>query len=192
MFANTRPLARAVSIGVLGIALLDPGLVRAQSTSDGSGPASQSGVTAASDNDAALVLAEPDARVLNRPSPLRVAPAAYRTAADKTLPFYGKHDALRQATAQRRDALLNGAAIGAAVGAGIGVAVTHGVRDSDLEFRRYARGALAFAAIGAGVGLGIDALLSRVSPGPAVTPRRVLIAPDVWRDFAAVAVKWRW
>ena len=34
MFANTRPLARVVSIGVLGSALLDPGLVRAQSTSD--------------------------------------------------------------------------------------------------------------------------------------------------------------
>ena len=166
MFANTRPLARAVSIGVLGIALLNPDSVRAQSTSDASrsGPASQSVLTTASDDDAA----------------------------DKTFPFYGKSEAVRQAKAQGRDALLNGAAIGAAVGAGIGVAVTHGVRDSDLVFSQYARGALVFAAIGAGAGLGIDALFSHVSPGPTVTSRRVLIAPVVWRDVAGVAVKWRW
>jgi len=68
------PLARAVSIGVLGIALLDPCSARAQSTSDPSRsePTSQSGVTAADDDDAAPVLAEPDFRVLNLPSTLRL------------------------------------------------------------------------------------------------------------------------
>ena len=166
MLANTPPLARGLWIGVLGIALLDPGLLRAQSHSDSSrsGRASQSVLTTASSDDAA----------------------------DKTFAFYGKSDAVRQANAQGRDALLNGAAIGAAVGAGIGVAVTHGVRDSDLVFAQYARGALLFAAIGAGAGLGIDALFSHVSPGPTVTPRRVVIAPVVWPDFAGVAVTWRW
>lgn len=94
--------------------------------------------------------------------------------------------------AQSRDGLLNGAAIGAAVGAGAGVAFTHAVRDSDLVFSQYARGALIFGAIGAGVGLGIDALLNRSSPAPGVTPKRVMIAPTVWRDVAAVSVKWRW
>lgn len=97
-----------------------------------------------------------------------------------------------QADAQGRDALWNGAVIGAAVGAGIGVAVTHGLRDSDLVFGQYARGALVFAAMGAGVGVGIDALLNRASSGPTITPRRVLIAPAVSRDFAGVVVKWRW
>ena len=96
------------------------------------------------------------------------------------------------AVAQGRDGLLNGAMIGAAVGAGIGVAVTHGVRDSDLVFGQYARGALVFAAMGAGVGVGIDALFNRVSSGPTVTPRRVLIAAAVWRNFAGVAARWRW
>jgi hypothetical protein len=73
MFAITDPLARAVSIGVLGIAFLDPCPARAQSTSDpGREPASQSSVTAADDDDAAPVLAEPDFRVLNLPSTLRL------------------------------------------------------------------------------------------------------------------------
>jgi hypothetical protein len=98
----------------------------------------------------------------------------------------------RRADAQSRDALLNGALIGAAAGAGIGVAFTHAVRDSDLVFSQYARGGLVFGAIGAGVGLGVDALLHRAAPGPGVPPRRVLIAPSVWRDVAGVFVKWRW
>ena len=98
----------------------------------------------------------------------------------------------RQAHAQRRDALLNGAVIGAAVGAGAGVAFSHAVRDSDLTFSQYARGALIFGAMGAGVGIGVDALLNRTSPGQGVTPRRVLIAPTLWRDVAGVVVKWRW
>jgi hypothetical protein len=98
----------------------------------------------------------------------------------------------RQAHAQGRDSLLNGTIVGAAVGAGAGVAFTHAVRDSDLGFGQYAYGALVFGAIGAGVGLGVDALRDRRSPGPAVTPRRVLIAPTVWRDVAGVVVKWRW
>jgi hypothetical protein len=98
----------------------------------------------------------------------------------------------QEAHAQGRDSLLNGGVIGAAVGAGMGVAFTHAVRDSDLVFSQYARGALIFGAIGAGVGVGVDALLYRSSPGPGVTSRRVLIAPAVWRDVAGVLVKWRW
>jgi hypothetical protein len=164
MFANTRPLARAVSIGVLGIALLSPDAVRA----------------------------EPGSRVLNLPYVRRVPSATHRTAAGKTFPFHGNDDAVRQASTRRRDALLNGVVIGTAVGAGIGLAVTHAVRDSDLVFAQYARGALVFAALGAGAGLGIDALLSRVSPVPNLAPRPVSIAPLVWRDGAGVAVGWRW
>src|SRR5512145_301996 len=68
------------------------------------------------------------------------------------------------AHAQGRDGLLNGAVIGAVVGAGTGVAFTNAVRDSDLVFSQYARGALIFGAMGAGLGLGVDALLARVSP----------------------------
>jgi hypothetical protein len=98
----------------------------------------------------------------------------------------------RQAYAQGRDGVLNGAVIGAAVGAGIGVAFTHAVRDSDLVFSQYARGALIFGAIGAGVGLSVDALFNRAVPVPGVTRRRVLIAPTVWRNVGGVAVKWRW
>jgi hypothetical protein len=98
----------------------------------------------------------------------------------------------RQACAQARDSLLNGAVIGAVVGAGTGVALTHAVRDSDLTFGQYAYGALIFGAIGAGVGVGVDALLSRALPGTGMKPRRVLIAPTVWRHVAGVAVKWRW
>jgi len=98
----------------------------------------------------------------------------------------------RQAHAQGRDPLLNGALIGAAVGAGLGVAFTHAVRDSDLGFGQYARGALVFGAIGAGVGLGVDALLDRTLPGPGLTRRRVIIAPTVWRDVAGILVNWRW
>jgi hypothetical protein len=98
----------------------------------------------------------------------------------------------QEAHAQGRDGLLNGAVIGAAAGAGVGVAFTHAVRDSDLVFSQYARGALIFGAIGAGVGVGVDALLYRGSPGPGVTPRRVLIAPAAWRGVAGVLVKWRW
>jgi hypothetical protein len=98
----------------------------------------------------------------------------------------------RPAHAQGRDALLNGAVIGAAVGAGVGVAFTHAVRDSDLTFSQYARGALVSGAIGAGVGLGVDALLNRAASGPGVPPRRVVLAPTIWRDVAGVVVKWRW
>ena len=94
--------------------------------------------------------------------------------------------------AQPRDGLLNGALIGAAVGAGAGVAFTHAVRDSDLVFSQYARGALIFGALGAGLGLGIDALLDRTAPGPVVGPRRVTIVAAVWRDLTGVAVTWRW
>ena len=67
----------------------------------------------------------------------------------------GEHEA----SAQGRDALLNGAIIGAAAGAGVGIAFTHAVRDSDLVFTQYARGELVFGAIGAGIGVGVDALL---------------------------------
>ena len=98
--------------------------------------------------------------------------------------------AVRPAHAQSRDPLLNGAAIGAAVGAAAGIAFTHAVRDSDLVFSQYARGALVFGAIGFGVGLGVDALIYRQSTG--VQPRRVLIAPTVWHDVAGVTVKYRW
>jgi hypothetical protein len=98
----------------------------------------------------------------------------------------------RQAQAQGRDPVLNGTVIGAAVGAGLGVAFTHAVRDSDLVFSQYARGALVFGAIGAGVGLGIDALLNRASPPPGVGPRRVVLAPAFGRNVAGVVVKWRW
>ena len=99
----------------------------------------------------------------------------------------------RQAEAQQRDPLWNGVVIGAAVGAGAGVAFTHAVRDSDLVFSQYARGALVFGAIGAGVGLGVDALRSRTARGPAVAPpRRGSVAPAVWRDVAGACVRWRW
>jgi hypothetical protein len=98
----------------------------------------------------------------------------------------------RQAYAQARDSLLNGTVIGAAVGAGTGVALTHAVRDSDLTFGQYAYGALIFGGLGAGVGVGIDALLTRAMPGTGVKPRRVLIAPAVWRRVGGVIVKWRW
>jgi hypothetical protein len=99
----------------------------------------------------------------------------------------------RPAHAQQRDALVNGVVIGAAVGASAGVAFTHAVRDSDLVFSQYARGALVFGAIGAGVGLGIDALLNRTAQGPQTEPpRRVWIGPAVWRDVAGVVVRWRW
>ena len=67
---------------------------------------------------------------------------------------------------QPRDALLNGALIGAASGAVAGVAFTHAVRDSELTFGQYARGALIFGALGAGLGLGIDALFNHGSPWP--------------------------
>lgn len=66
----------------------------------------------------------------------------------------------RRAHVLVRDGLLNGTVIGAAVGAGVGVAFAHAVRDSDLNFGQYARGALVFGAIGARVGLGADALFS--------------------------------
>ena len=92
------------------------------------------------------------------------------------------------ASAQSRDTLLNGAAIGSAVGAVAGVAFTHAVRDSDLNVRQYAYGALVFATIGAGIGLGIDAMMSR----NAAAPRRLVIAPGAWAGVASVAVNWRW
>jgi hypothetical protein len=98
---------------------------------------------------------------------------------------------VRPAQAQSRDSLMNGTIIGAATGAGLGVAFTHATRDSDLGFTQYAYGALVFGAIGAGAGVGIDALLTRGSR-PVLNPRRLLIAPSVWRNVAGVAVRWRW
>lgn len=98
----------------------------------------------------------------------------------------------REARAQGRDAVLNGAIIGGAVGAGLGVAFTHAVRDSELGFTQYAQGALIFGAIGAAVGIGVDALFNRAALTPAGTQRRILIAPTIWRNVAGVRVRWRW
>ena len=95
------------------------------------------------------------------------------------------------AAAQGRDSLLNGGVIGGVVGAGVGIAFTHAVRDSDLTAGQYARSAIIFGAIGAGAGLGVDALLSR-APRPAFASRRLWIAPAVWHNVSAVAVKFRW
>ena len=94
------------------------------------------------------------------------------------------------ASAQNRDSLLNGAAIGGAIGAGIGIAFTHAVRDSDLTAGQYGYGALVFGAIGAGAGLGVDALFNR-SPRPAATRSGLFVAPAVGR-VNGVAVIWRW
>jgi hypothetical protein len=93
--------------------------------------------------------------------------------------------------AQRNDSLLNGTMIGAAVGAGAGVAFTHAVRDSDLTAGQYLRGALVVGAIGAGAGLGVDALLNQTTR-PVIRSRRLQVMPALWRDFAAVAVHWKW
>lgn len=98
----------------------------------------------------------------------------------------------RPAHAQGRDSLVNGVVIGAAIGAGAGVAFTHAVRDSDLTAGQYARGAFAFGAIGAGVGLGVDAFLNRESRIPLTAPRRLAIAPALWRNVSGVLVRWRW
>src|SRR5688572_9191469 len=95
-----------------------------------------------------------------------------------------------QASAQNRDSLLNGAAIGGAIGAGIGIGFTHAVRDSDLTAGQYAYGALVFGAIGVGAGLGVDALLNR-SPRPPATRSGLFIAPTLGR-VNGVAVIWRW
>jgi hypothetical protein len=97
------------------------------------------------------------------------------------------------ASAQSRDSLLNGAIIGGAIGAGIGIGFNHALRDSDLTIGQYAYGAAVYGAIGAGIGLGVDALFSRSSPrGTTAPPRRLLIAPAVWRNVAHVTVRWRW
>ena len=96
----------------------------------------------------------------------------------------------RQALAQSRDGLLNGAVIGAAVGAGVGVAMNYALRDSDLTVGQYAYGAFVYGAIGAGIGLGVDALFSRSSPRPASRPR-LLFAPAIGRA-SGVRVSWRW
>jgi len=68
------PFARAVSIGVLSVALLAGRSAHAQSTSNPapSQPAIQSNVTGGDPDDGELVLAEPDFRVLNLPSTLRL------------------------------------------------------------------------------------------------------------------------
>ena len=95
-----------------------------------------------------------------------------------------------EAQAQPRDGLLNGALIGAAIGAGAGVAFTHAVRDSDLVFSQYARGALIFGAMGAGLGLGIDALFNQVSPRPGVAPRRLRVVTAIGRGVAGLAATW--
>jgi len=98
----------------------------------------------------------------------------------------------RAAGQGRDDSLANGTLIGAAAGAGIGVAFTYATRDSDLVFSQYARGALVFGAIGAGVGLGVDALLDRSARGPDLAPpRRLQIAPAIWRHMTGVLVRWR-
>ena len=97
----------------------------------------------------------------------------------------------REAVAQSRDTLLNGALIGAAAGAAGGVAFTHAVRDSDLSAGQYAYGALVFAGIGAAAGGGLDALMHRTAAG-SLPPRRVRIAPMVWRGTGQVIVRWRW
>jgi hypothetical protein len=99
---------------------------------------------------------------------------------------------VRPANAQTRDSLANGTVIGAAVGAGLGVAFTHAVRDSDLTFSQYMRGALIFGAIGAGAGLGVDALFNRASYRPGVSRRRLVVVPAIWRDVRVVLVNWRW
>ncbi len=98
----------------------------------------------------------------------------------------------RPANAQARDSLANGTVIGAAVGAGLGVAFTHAVRDSDLTFSQYMRGALIFGAIGAGAGLGVDALFDRASYRPAASRRRLVVVPAIWRDVRVILVNWRW
>ena len=96
------------------------------------------------------------------------------------------------ARAQGNDSVANGATIGAVVGAGVGVAFTHAVRDSDLTFGQYARGALIFGAIGAGAGIGVDALLNRSSQHAPRARRPLLIVPAVWRNVAGVVVKLKW
>jgi hypothetical protein len=100
----------------------------------------------------------------------------------------------RPASAQSGgDSIANGTLIGAATGAGIGVALTYATRDSDLTAGQYAHGTLIFGAIGAGVGLGVDAMLDRSSRGSALRPpRRVLIAPAIWKRMTGVVVKCRW
>ncbi len=97
----------------------------------------------------------------------------------------------REASAQRRDSLINGAVVGAAIGAGAGIAFTHAVRDSDLTASQYARGAVIFGAIGAGIGLGVDALLRTQSHAPA-RPPRIVIRPIVWRGMTKVNLILRW
>jgi hypothetical protein len=99
---------------------------------------------------------------------------------------------VQPAGAQVRDNVWNGAVIGGAIGAGAGIAFTHAVRDSDLSAGQYAYGALVFGGIGAGIGMGIDVLLFRNQPRRPEQPPRVVIAPAVWRNVKAVAVKWRW
>jgi hypothetical protein len=96
-----------------------------------------------------------------------------------------------QASAQRRDSLLNGAVIGAAVGAGIGVGMNYALRDSDLTVGQYAYAAAVYGAIGAGIGLGVDALFSRSSPHPGREKPRWLVAPAVGR-VNGLTLKWRW
>jgi hypothetical protein len=117
-----------------------------------------------------------------------------------------------QASAQRRDSLVNGAVLGAVVGAGFGVAMTYALRDSDLTVGQYAYGAAVYGAIGAGIGLGVDALFSRTSPRPLGKQPRLLFAPAVGSGVAStfltadatanvvrrargvkgLAVRWRW
>ena len=88
----------------------------------------------------------------------------------------------REAAAQGRDTLANGAIVGGVAGAAAGVAFTYAVRDSDLVFSQYARSALIFGAIGAGIGLGVDALLQR----------NITVAPTAAPGAKGVVVRWRW
>ena len=99
---------------------------------------------------------------------------------------------VRPAQAQVRDNVWNGAVIGGLIGDAAGVLFTHAVRDSDLTAGQYAYGAAVFGGIGAGVGMGIDVMLFRSQPRRPERPARVLIAPAVWKNTKAVAVKWRW
>ena len=99
---------------------------------------------------------------------------------------------VRPAEAQVRDNVWNGAVIGGLIGGAAGVLFTHAVRDSDLTAGQYAYGAAVFGGIGAGVGMGIDVMLFRNQPRRPEKQARVLIAPAVWKNTKAVAVKWRW
>jgi len=107
------PFARAVSIGVLSVALLTPLSAHAQSTSNSapSQPAIQSNVASGDPDDGELVLAEPDFRVLNLPSTLRL--PVHRSNFELTHRFNGN---LRRGNFSEQAGNLFGLDEGAAVG----------------------------------------------------------------------------